>query len=154
DAAQRFYRHDRNCPLPYEPSGEDFLSPCLAEADFMRRALAPAEFARWLSAFLPQVPRDHGAAADLTAWLPPGVVTDRADRQLAPIDGLHRSRGWMLEAIRHALPSHEARIAALLATAAKYADAAFPAVTGEHYDGGHWLGPFGVYLTSQAGLQR
>jgi len=153
DAAQRFYRHDRNCPLAYEPSGEDFLSPCLAEADFMRRVLAPAEFARWLSAFLPQIPRDHGASADPTAWLPPGVVTDRADPKLAHIDGLNLSRAWMLEGIAHGLPSHDARIVALLATAAKHADAALPAVTGEHYEGGHWLGTFAVYLTSQAGLQ-
>jgi hypothetical protein len=153
DAAQRFYRRDRNCPLAYEPSGEDFLSPCLAEADFMRRVLAPADFARWLSAFLPQVPRDHAAAADLTAWLPPGVVTDRADPKLAHIDGLNLSRAWMLEGIAHGLPPHDARIAALLATATKHADAALPAVTGEHYEGGHWLGTYAVYLTSQAGLQ-
>ena len=49
DAAARFYRADSNCPLGYEPSGQDFLSPCLAEADFMRRVLRPADFARWLS---------------------------------------------------------------------------------------------------------
>ena len=48
-ARARFYLHDGNCPLAYEPSGEDFLSPCLAEADFMRRVLPPAEFARWLA---------------------------------------------------------------------------------------------------------
>ena len=153
DAAQRFYKRDRNCPLAYEPSGEDFLSPCLAEADFMRRVLAPDAFARWLSAFLPQIPRDHGAAADLTAWLPPGVVTDRADPKLAHIDGLNLSRAWMLEGIAHGLPAHDARVAALLATAAKHAAEALPAVTGEHYAGGHWLGTFAVYLTSQAGLQ-
>src|SRR5579863_7940845 len=57
DAAQRFYLRDRNCPLAYEPSGEDFLSPCLAEADFLRRVLDPPTFARWLTAFLPQIPR-------------------------------------------------------------------------------------------------
>src|SRR5262249_21597486 len=60
DAAQRFYVHDRACPLAYEPSGEDFLSPCLAEADFMRRTLAPPAFAHWLSGFLPQIPRNGG----------------------------------------------------------------------------------------------
>ena len=37
----------------YEPSGQDFLSPCLAEADLVRRLLPPARFAAWLSAFLP-----------------------------------------------------------------------------------------------------
>src|SRR6516165_5037369 len=140
DAAQRFYRHDRNCPLAYEPSGEDFLSPCLAEADFMRRVLAPSAFAHWLGDFLPQLPRGRSGSADLTSWLPPGVVTDRSDPKLAHIDGLNLSRAWMLEGIAHGLPAHDPRIAALLATAQTHADAALPAVTGEHYEGGHWLG--------------
>ena len=154
DAAERFYRHDRNCPLAYEPSGEDFLSPCLAEADFMRRVLAPPEFARWLSAFLPQIPRNPGSSTQLSAWLTPAVVTDRADPTLAHLDGLNLSRAWMLEGIAHGLPAHDPRIPALLDTAASHAAAALPAVTGEHYEGGHWLGTFAVYLTSQAGLQR
>jgi hypothetical protein len=152
DAAQRFYLHDRNCPLAYEPSGEDFLSPCLAEADFMRRVLAPPDFARWLSAFLPQIPRSTASAAAAAAWLSPGVVTDRADPKLAHIDGLNLSRAWMLEGIAHALPPHDPRLPALNAAARAHADAALPAVTGEHYEGGHWLGTFAVYLTSQAGL--
>ena len=152
DAAQRFYRHDRNCPLAYEPSGEDFLSPCLAEADFMRRVLPPAEFAPWLSAFLPQIPRSAASLSAGSAWLSPGVVTDRADPKLAHIDGLNLSRAWMLEGIAHGLPPHDPRIPALQAAAQAHADAALPAVTGEHYEGGHWLGTFAVYLTSQAGL--
>jgi hypothetical protein len=77
DAAQRFYLNDRNCPLSYEPSGEDFLSPCLAEADFMRRVLQPAEFGAWLSGFLPAIPRTAG-----TTWLTPALVTDRAEPKL------------------------------------------------------------------------
>jgi DUF2891 family protein len=87
DAAQRFYVKDRNCPLGYEPSGQDFLSPCLAEADFMRRVLDPAAFGAWLTTFLPGIP--NGAADD---WLQPAVVTDRADPKLAHIDGLNLSR--------------------------------------------------------------
>ena len=153
DAAERFYRRDRICPLAYEPSGEDFLSPCLAEADFMRRVLAPPAFAHWLGDFLPQIPRGRAGSTDLTSWMPPGVVTDRADPKLAHIDGLNLSRAWMLEGIAHGLPPGDARIAALRATAAKHAAAALPAVTGEHYEGGHWLGTFAVYLTTQAGLQ-
>jgi hypothetical protein len=143
DAAQRFYRGDRACPLAYEPSGQDFLSPCLAEADFMRRVLAPGDFAAWLSAFLPQLPRRD------VAWLPPGVVTDRADPKLAHLDGLNLSRAWMLEGIAQALPRGDRRMAALLAAAATHRAAALPAVTGEHYDGGHWLGTFAVYLTTR-----
>ncbi|HYL02812.1 MAG TPA: DUF2891 domain-containing protein [Steroidobacteraceae bacterium] len=151
DAARRFYRDDRSCPLAYEPSGEDFLSPCLAEADFMRRVLDPPGFARWLSVFLPQIPRS--GARPRTPWLVPGVVTDRADPKLAHIDGLNLSRAWMLEGIAHGLPPRDARIPALLATAARHADAALPAVTGEHYEGGHWLGTYAMYLTSHAGLR-
>jgi hypothetical protein len=153
DAAERFYRSDRSCPLAYEPSGEDFLSPCLAEADFMRRVLAPAQFARWLSAFLPQIPRRAGTAAAPAAWLAPAVVTDRADPKLAHVDGLNLSRAWMLEGIAHGLPARDARIGALRAAAARHTAAALPAVTGEHYEGGHWLGTYAVYLTSAAGLR-
>jgi len=53
--ARDYYLKDRACPLAYEPSGEDFLSPCLAEADAMRRVLPQAEFAAWFAAFLPRV---------------------------------------------------------------------------------------------------
>jgi DUF2891 family protein len=148
DAAQRFYIKDRNCPLSYEPSGQDFLSPCLAEADFMRRVLEPKAFAAWLSDFLPGIPASAGSG-----WLPPGVVTDRSDPKLAHIDGLNLSRGWMLEGIAHGLPKGDRRIPGLRAIAAQHRDAALPAVTGEHYEGGHWLGTFAVYLTSGAGLR-
>ena len=38
DERSRFYYlGDVACRLEYEPSGEDFLSPCIAEADLMRR---------------------------------------------------------------------------------------------------------------------
>jgi Protein of unknown function (DUF2891) len=151
-AARRFYRNDRNCPLSYEPSGEDFLSPCLAEADFMRRVLQPPAFARWLTGFLPQIPRDGATAGAHGAWLSPGVVTDRSDPKLAHIDGLNLSRAWMLEGIAHGLPAQDARIASLLAAAASHRDAALPAVTGQYYEGGHWLATFAVYLMSHAGL--
>ncbi len=148
DAARRFYREDRRCPLNYEPSGEDFLSPCLAEADFMRRVLDRAAFGRWLSGFLPGIPTAPGKA-----WLQPAVVTDRSDPKLAHIDGLNLSRAWMLEGIASGLEPADHRVAALLAAAKVHRDAALPAVTGEHYEGGHWLGTFAVYLTSGAGLR-
>ena len=147
DAGQRFYAADRDCPLRYEPSGQDFLSPCLAEADFMRRVMTPLQFARWLTRFLPMIPHDGRGA-----WLPPAVVTDRADPKLAHLDGLNLSRSWMLEGIARGLPAKDPRAAALKVAAAEHAAAALPQVTGEHYEGGHWLGTFAVYLTSKAAL--
>jgi hypothetical protein len=146
ERARAFHLADRACPIAYEPSGEDFLSPCLAEADLMRRVLPPAELARWLSRFLPGVPRTGGAA-----WLAPGVVTDRSDPKLAHLDGLNLSRSWMLLGIASGLPAGDPRRAALAAAARAHAAVSLPAVTGEHYEGGHWLGTFAVYLTSGAG---
>jgi hypothetical protein len=146
ERARAFYLADRACPIAYEPSGEDFLSPCIAEADLMRRVLSPAEMASWLTRFLPGVPLKGGAA-----WLPPGVVTDRSDPKLAHIDGLNLSRSWMLLGVASGLPPGDPRRASLTAAARAHADAALPAVTGAHYEGGHWLGTFAVYLTSGAG---
>jgi hypothetical protein len=146
ERSRSYYLADADCALAYEPSGEDFLSPCLAEADLMRRVLAPREFSDWLSRFLPGVPRGGGAD-----WLAPGIVTDRKDPKLAHIDGLNLSRAWMLHGIASGLPAVDARRGALEAAAAAHAAAALPAVTGEHYEGGHWLGSFAVYLLGGSG---
>ena len=146
---REFYGNDRNCPLNYEPSGEDFLSPCIAEADVMRRVMTPDEFARWLSAFLPQIPRDGSAA-----WLKPVVSMDPSDPKLAHLDGLNLSRAWMLEGIASALPPHDRRLAAIRAAEAAHRDKGLAAVTGEHYEGGHWLGSFAVYLVTKRGITQ
>jgi hypothetical protein len=144
ERATTYYAHDRNCPIAYEPSGQDFLSPCLAEADLMRRVMDARTFAAWLKDFLPGIPTDGSAT-----WLPPGEVTDRTDPKLAHIDGLNLSRAWMLEGIASSLPGTDRRIAALQSAAATHKAASLPAVTGEHYVGGHWLGTFAVYLLSK-----
>ncbi len=143
-----FYGADRDCPLGYEPSGEDFLSPCLGEADLMRRVLAPAEYARWLDGFLPSLPVDGSAG-----WLEPGIVTDPTDPKLAHLDGLNLSRAWMLEGMASGLPEGDARRPALRAAAAAHREKGLRAVTGEHYEGGHWLGTFAVYLVTERGLR-
>jgi hypothetical protein len=144
--ALQFHLEDQACPLGYEPSGQDFLSPCLAEADLMRRILPPGQFARWLDRFLPEIPTDGGAA-----WLPVGVVTDRADGKLAHLDGLNLSRAWMLEGILSGLPDDDDRRPALKAAADVHARSGLASVTGEHYEGGHWLGSFATYLVTDKG---
>jgi hypothetical protein len=141
DRSRVFFLHDRNCPIAYEPSGEDFLSPCIAEADLMRRVLPAKEFAAWLTAFLPEIS------------VKPEVVTDPSDPKLAHLDGLNLSRAWMLEGIASALPPADPRLPALRAAAKAHRDAGLASVTGEHYEGGHWLGSFAVYLTTRRGLR-
>ncbi len=147
ERVRSFYLDDRDCPLAYEPSGQDFLSPCLAEADLVRRILAPPAFAAWLGAFLPTLPLDGSAA-----WLEPAVVTDPTDPKLAHLDGLNLSRAWMLDGILSRLPEGDPRRPALAAAADRHRAAGLRAVTGEHYEGGHWLGSFATYLVTGRGL--
>lgn len=147
--AKQFYLGDRDCPLAYEPSGEDFLSPCLGEADLMRRVLPSGEYARWLQAFLPQIsPRKEGI------WLEPVVSPDPSDPRLAHLDGLNLSRAWMLEGIASGLPKSDKRLPAIMAAAEKHKRAGLAAVTGKHYEGGHWLGSFAVYLVTRRGIPQ
>ena len=169
ERARVFFAKDTACPLSYEPSGEDFLSPCLAEADVMRRVLSTAEFARWLSAFLP--------LPSLQA-LRPAEVSDRTDGKLVHLDGLNLSRAWMLFGIASALPdsaqtsaqttgiaptwpstlpfpaaiSHPLKLE-LLRLAVAHRDAGLAALSSQSYEGGHWLGSFATYLLSGRGLR-
>jgi len=139
-----FHRSDRDCPLSYEPSGEDFLSPCLMEADLMRRILPRDEYAEWLRAFLPNIPRDGSGE-----WLSVGVVNDPSDGKLVHLDGVNLSRAWNLRNIAGALPETDPRIPSLRAAAEVHATAGIAAVSAEHYEGSHWLASFATYLVTQ-----
>ena len=143
-----FYSADLDCPLNYEPGGQDFLSPCLAEADLVRRVMDPSEYADWLSSFLPQIPLDGSSK-----WLPLAEITDRTDGKLAHLDGLHISRAWALEGMADGLPKSDPRIPAILAAAVEQGNSGLSAVTGEHYEGGHWLGSFASYLVTRRGIK-
>jgi len=147
--AKQFYLNDKDCPLAYEPSGEDFLSPCIGEADLMRRVLPSQEFARWLLSFLPQISRPKNGS-----WLQPVVSPDPSDPKLAHLDGLNLSRAWMLDGIAAGLPRNDKRLPSIMAAAEAHRSAGLAAVTGEHYEGGHWLGSFAVYLVTKRGIPQ
>ena len=142
-----FHRDDVDCPIEYEPSGEDFLSPCLMEADLMRRVMSQGEFSAWLARFLPAIPTDGSSD-----WLEPGIVLDASDGKLVHLDGVNLSRAWALEGIASALPSDDPRIASLTATADVHREAGIAAVSDEHYSGSHWLASFATYLTTKRGI--
>lgn len=144
-----FHRHDINCPLAYEPSGEDFLSPCLMEADLMRRILTAQEFSEWLSDFMPSIPTDGSGD-----WLAPGIVEDPSDGKLVHLDGVNSSRAWNLYNIARALPKDDPRESALVAAAKIHADTGVAAVSAEHYSGSHWLASFATYLMTDRGWQQ
>jgi hypothetical protein len=138
-----YYLKDKDCPLTYEPSGEDFLSPCLAEADVMRRILSAEEFAKWFDGFLPHLAVQH---------LEPTPIRDVRDGKLYHLAGLNLSRSWMLEGILSKLPTVDARQQLLADVASRLMQAGLDSIKSEYYEGGHWLGTFAVYLLSGRGL--
>lgn len=147
DKSLAFHGADKNCPLAYEPSGEDFLSPCLMEADLMRRVYSAKEFSEWLAEFMPTIPEDGSGD-----WLEPGVVLDAEDGKLVHLDGVNLSRAWALEGISAGLPAGDPRQAALQASADLHRETGIASVSEEHYSGSHWLGSFATYLVTKRGI--
>lgn len=148
DKALSFHKDDRNCPISYEPSGEDFLSPCLMEADLMRRVMGEAQFSTWLTKFLPDIPTDGRAD-----WLAIGIVNDPTDGKLVHLDGVNLSRAWALQGIASALPQDDPRRGALLASANLHGEAGEKSVSTPHYSGSHWLASFATYLRTRRGIE-
>jgi len=145
--ARAFFGQDAGAPIRFEPSGNDFLSPILGEADLMRRVLERREFAAWLGGFLPDLDSAEGLR-----WLTPVTSPDPADGQLAHLDGLNLSRAWMLAGVAEALPPGDPRIETLRRAEERHRAAGLGAVTGVHYAGSHWLGSFAAYLLTGRGL--
>jgi hypothetical protein len=143
--ALRFYDADRDGPANFEPSGNDFLSPCLIEADLMTRFHDPVNYARWLARFLPGFV--GGIAARL---LEPAVVSDRADAQGVHLDGLNLSRAWCLARIADHLPESDPRRRALQESARRHRAAGLKHVTSGDFLAEHWLGSFATYALTMA----
>ena len=130
-----FYGADRDAPLAYEPSGHDFLSPSLAEADLLRRILPRDAYGKWFAEFL--------GAFELN----PVTVADQDDGHLVHLAGLNVSRAWMLDGIASAAPSD--RISAM---AARHRAAGLAGLDDLGYAGAHWIATFAGYLVTGRGL--
>jgi hypothetical protein len=141
ERARAYFSADDDAPARWEPSGADFFSPALMEADLMRRVLAPAEFRAWLARFLPGTVR-----GEPSSLFEPATVTDRTDPQLVHLDGLNLSRAWCMRGIATALPAGDPARAALIASSARHAESALGHVASGDYVGEHWLASFAVYL--------
>jgi hypothetical protein len=134
-----WFAGDTDYPGGYEPSGHDFLSPALTEAELMSRLLAQPEFADWLAAFLPGI-----ADGEPAPLFTPAVVSDASDGQIAHLHGLNASRAYCWRRIAESLPDGDVRIAPALAAARTHLDAALPRVIGDDYMVEHWLAAYAV----------
>lgn len=135
--AKELFIDDVNCPITYEPSGHDFLSPCLQEAWLMSKILETKEYKTWLQKFLPQL-------FDTKFDLEVGKVSDRTDGHLVHLDGLNFSRATCLFQIAQKLTE----LNHLKPIAEKHFNAAFPNISNDDYMGSHWLGSFALQALS------
>jgi hypothetical protein len=143
DKAWKWFGADIMYPAALEPSGNDFLSPALTEAELMAKLLPTGDFTEWLGAFLPSIGR--GAPA---ALFTPAVVSDPTDGQIGHLHGLNASRAWCWRRLAASLPDGDPRIAAARRAAREHAQAALPHVVGEDYMVEHWLAAYAVLLLS------
>ena len=134
----RWYGEDRDCPAWGEPSGDDFQSSALIEAECMRRLLRLDEFLPWFDRFLPGLAEKQPATLFRAA-----TVTDRTDGKIAHLDGLNLSRAWCWRSLSDALPQDDARRPALHETADRHLEAGLSHIAGD-YMGEHWLASFAV----------
>lgn len=132
--AREFYLKDKNCPLTWEPSGFDFLSPCLQEAALMLKILPKEEYEKWLDEFLP------GFRDNPEKFIEPAEVSDASDGKLAHLDGLNFSRAWCLYEMGKALENDK-----MIAAANKHLDFSYRKIDSGEYAGTHWLASFAAY---------
>lgn len=139
ERARYFYLEDKTCPIGWEPSGADFLSPCFEEVDLMRRILTKDEFYAWMSKFLPELKQP-----DFKVEV--AKVGDREDGQLVHLDGLNFSRAWVFYGLANQYPAVYQHLHELANIHVAYS---FPNLVGDNYEGGHWLGSFAIYALGE-----
>lgn len=144
ERARDFYLNDKRCPISWEPSGFDFLSPCLQEVDLMRKVLPKAAFILWMENFMPEL-----KSADYA--LAPGEVSDREDGKLVHLDGLNFSRAWVLAGLANQYPENYGH---LRAVANQHIQHSFPNLVSDSYEGGHWLGSFALYSLEASKVKK
>lgn len=139
-----WFGHDTDYDARWEPSGEDFLSPALTEAEVMAAVLPPDTFSRWLSRFLPNL---H--IGEPLKLFTPVRVSNPADPKIAHLIGLNLNRAWCWRRIAHSLAESDPRQERTREAAVRHLDAALPMVDFNDFNRAHWLTSFAVYALTE-----
>ncbi|WP_432673112.1 DUF2891 domain-containing protein [Flavobacterium sp. SM2513] len=134
DNAIRLFQKDENCPFDWEPSGTDFLSPCLEELGIMQRVLPSKTFLPWLKNFAPKL-FNKNYSWDVAR------VSDRTDGHLVHLDGLNFSRAWNFYYLIQQYSKEFSHLGKLADTHLTFS---LPSVVDGNYEGEHWLASFAL----------
>lgn len=132
--AKRLFLTDKDCPLNWEPSGTDFLSPCLEEMAIMERVLPKKEFLNWLKDFAPKL-------FSKKFYWDVAKVSDRSDGHLVHLDGLNFSRAWNFYHLANQYPKEFSH---LKKVADYHMQFSLASVVDGNYEGEHWLASFAL----------
>jgi hypothetical protein len=132
--AKRMFLKDENCPFNWEPSGTDFLSPCMEEVAIMQRILPKKEFLLWVKKFAPQL------FSKKWKW-EVAKVSDRTDGHLVHLDGLNYSRAWNLYDLIQHYPKEFSHLKSMADTHLSFS---LPSIVDGNYEGEHWLASFAL----------
>lgn len=139
DTANRLYLRDKKCPVEWEPSGFDFLSPCLAEVELMNKILPRDAFSYWINDFMPDLKSNRFT-------MQVAEVSDREDGHLVHLDGLNFSRAWVFYHLANSNPNEYGH---LKKEGDKHLSHSLPAIIDGSYEGEHWLASFALYALSE-----
>jgi len=132
--AIRLFQKDQDYSLNWEPSGNDFLSPCMEEMALMQRILPKTAFLSWLKKFAPNLFKKD------FKW-EVARVSDRTDGHLVHLDGLNFSRAWNMYHLIHQYPKEFEHLKPL---ANYHFNFSLPSVVDGNYEGEHWLASFAL----------
>ena len=130
---------DINCPVNYEPSGTDFLSPCLAEAALMSSILEKKEFNEWFENFIPSLKEP-----EFNNIINPPTVLDPKDPGIGHLIGLMFHRAWTLKDIANKLNKTSEKTF-LLQISDLHSKTGYDIMFESGYGGEHWLATFALY---------
>ncbi|MDO5509439.1 MAG: DUF2891 domain-containing protein [Weeksellaceae bacterium] len=132
--AKRLFLEDSNCPYSWEPSGTDFLSPCMEEISIMHRVLEPEDFLAWAQKFMPQL-------LQIDFQWSVAEVSDRTDGHLVHLDGLNFSRARVMRELSVKFPNQYGHLDVL---AQKHYQHSWHKIFDGNYEGEHWLASFAL----------
>lgn len=136
----KHFASDQNCPTAYEPSGTDFISPCLAEAAVMTHFMESAAYLEWFKAFLPALDSpEFGTIAS------PPTILDKEDPSIGHLIGLMFQRAWCLKQIAAMFEDDDPRKAEFLNIADQHIRSGESIMFESGYGGAHWLATFAIY---------
>ena len=139
--SEKHFISDVDCPTDYEPSGTDFLSPCMAEASLMSKLMNEKEYQRWLNNFLPPLNSE-----EFSPLRSPPIVLDKEDPGIGHLIGLMFHRAWTMNQVSYSLPKNDRRKNKLRKIALDHAKTGYSLLFDSGYGGAHWLGTFALYM--------